>query len=89
MHNKTSKFLWCESGGRYFIDENNIHENIKATFNTYEEAKAFGKTRCPDDEDYGVFRIENGKLFIYSDAFGQPLQKRELYPNLNSNWEPV
>ena len=83
------KFFWCETGCRHFVDEHNFNSSIVAAFDTYKEAKAFGKTRYPDDEDYGVFGCEDGVIYRYSDAFGQPLQRKEIYPDWSKDWELV
>lgn len=85
---RNSKFCWCETGCRKWVNENNFDSSIVAEFDTYAEAKEFGKTRCPDDEDYGVFKYDNGKLYHYSDAFGQPLRRREIYPS-HGDWNLV
>ena len=50
--------------------KNNFDESVIAECNTYEEAKKFAKTRYPDDEDYGVFKYDEGKLYRYSNACG-------------------
>ena len=83
------RFFWCETGRRRFVDEHNFTSSIVAEFNTYKEAKKFGKTRYPDDEDYGVFGYEDGVIYRYSDAFGQPLQRKEIYPDQRKDWELV
>lgn len=84
---RSSKFCWCETGRRHFVSKNNFDESVIAEFDTYEEAKEFGKTRYPDDEDYGIFKYDEGKLYRYSDACGQ-LQRKEEVDALR-DWETV
>ena len=45
---RNSKFCWCETGLRQFVNENNFDRSVVAEFETYEEAKKFGGSlRCP------------------------------------------
>lgn len=84
---RNSKFCWCETGLRQFVNENNFDRSVVAEFETYEKAKEFGKTRYPDDEDYGIFKYDDGKLYCYSDISGQ-LQRKEIVDALR-DWELI